>query len=341
MEIIIPAAGLSTRFPGTRPKFTLTDYEGRTMLYRSIEPYIGKFPITIGILQEHENEFDIENTIRTELGDEVRIVILPKPTKGPAHTVFQILKKIKLTSTTPILIKDCDSFFEHEVKDGNYIVVTKIKNNSVLKQLAAKSFVISNDQGVITSVIEKDVVSDTFCIGGYKFQNSGTFMEAYKRLSSNIKEVFISHVVQDCIFHDEIFVECIADNYIDVGTLEEWHDYNKTRCTIFCDIDGTIIEAQPRHRYHEDPVVLNDNVSRLLELINQGSEIIFVTARSNDCRPITEAMLRDLGFKNFTLLCGLQNSKRILINDFNNANPFPRAVSINLKRNANNLRDYL
>ena len=92
MEIIVPAAGLSTRFPGTRPKFTLTDYEGKSMLYRSLLPYLGKFSITVGILEIHEKEYDISNFIRSELGDQVRIVILPNPTQGPAHTVYEIIK---------------------------------------------------------------------------------------------------------------------------------------------------------------------------------------------------------------------------------------------------------
>ena len=52
-------------------------------------------------------------------------------------------------------------------------------------------------------------------------------------------------------------------------------------------------------------------------------------------------MLYSLGFKSFNLLCGLQNSKRILINDYNNNNPYPRAEAINLKRDSDNLSDFL
>ena len=37
MEIILPAAGLSTRFPNMRPKFTLTDYKGMMMFERAIQ----------------------------------------------------------------------------------------------------------------------------------------------------------------------------------------------------------------------------------------------------------------------------------------------------------------
>jgi len=37
----------------------------------------------------------------------------------------------------------------------------------------------------------------------------------------------------------------------------------------------------------------------------------------------------------------LQNAKRILINDFNVANPFPRAEAINIERNSDTLDFYL
>ena len=52
-------------------------------------------------------------------------------------------------------------------------------------------------------------------------------------------------------------------------------------------------------------------------------------------------MLESLGFTDFQLLTGLPNAKRILINDYNEANPFPRAIAINLKRETDNLGDYL
>mgnify|MGYP003675033930 CR=1 FL=1 len=48
-----------------------------------------------------------------------------------------------------------------------------------------------------------------------------------------------------------------------------------------------------------------------------------------------------LGFVEYTLLMNLPNTKRILINDYNNANPYPRAQAINLKRDSDNLTDFL
>jgi hypothetical protein len=52
-------------------------------------------------------------------------------------------------------------------------------------------------------------------------------------------------------------------------------------------------------------------------------------------------MLTDLGFVDFKLISGLSNAKRILINDYNDANPYPRAIAINIKRDQDNLKDFL
>jgi len=78
-----------------------------------------------------------------------------------------------------------------------------------------------------------------------------------------------------------------------------------------------------------------------LELQAKGSQFIFTTARPKHLLEKTDELLHKLGFKNYTLLVGLLNSKRILINDFNKSNPYPRAEAINIQRNSNELENYL
>ena len=110
MEIIVPAAGLSTRFAGMRPKYLLYDYKNDIMLLNAIRPYIEKHKITIGILEEHDNEFHSRKYIEHEFGNKINVVVLKNRTKGPADTVYQILMNTDCSLNTPILIKDCDSF---------------------------------------------------------------------------------------------------------------------------------------------------------------------------------------------------------------------------------------
>ena len=340
MEIIMPAAGLSTRFPNMRPKYILADFQGKYMFERSLESFIGKHNITIGILKEHNDQYNTSEYIKNEYGDAIQVVILEQRTTGPADTVYQILKQAGLT-TEEFLIKDCDSFFNHDYQEGNYVCVSNIKDHEILKRLASKSFIVSNDQGIITSIIEKQVVSDKFCVGGYKFESADMFMSAFEKLKdAHVKEIFVSHIIEECLNDGEIFKESSVTNYVDVGTAEEWFEYND-KAVIFCDVDGTIIKAQSRLEIGQSPVVLEKNIKRIKELIANGSEIIFTTARHTNTHAITEQMLTALGFVDFKLISGLPNTKRILINDYNEANPYPRAVAVNIKRDQDNLRDFL
>ena len=340
MEIIVPAAGLSTRFPGTRPKYLLYDYTGTLMLRKSLEPYIGKYNITVGILKEHNDTFNAVETISRELGPKVKVVVLEERTAGPADTVCQIIKRANIPAESEIFIKDCDSFFDHEYSEGNYVCVSKIADHAVLKRLSSKSFVIANEQQIIQSIIEKTVVSDTFCVGGYKFSSAGLFVDTFEKLKAdNIAEIFVSHVIQDCLMAGQIFETKAITDYTDVGTLEDWNEYNN-KPVIFCDIDGTLIKAQPKHNY-ANPEPLPNNVALMLKYQANGSQFIFTTARPESARMITYKMLCDLGFECFTLIMDLNNAARILINDYNNANPYPRASAVNIKRDADNLSDFL
>lgn len=341
MEIIVPAAGLSSRFPNMKPKYLLYDYHHKLMLQRALEPYLG-YPITIGILRDHDIQFNAAEFIRYEFGDSVNIVILNEPTQGPADTVYQIIKRSGISLTDDILVKDCDSFFKHEVKSGNYVCVSKIANHEVLKKLASKSFVRSNEQGIITDIIEKQVTSDTFCVGGYKFESANLYIKMFEEITHK-KEVFVSDVIQRCLLYGLIFTENLVNDYTDVGTSEDWFEYND-KPVIFCDIDGTLVVSQSRvgkNNYFSEPTILQRNVNALLEKQKNGAQFVFTTARGEVFEERTRKLLDLLGFKNYKLVIGLQNAKRILINDFDQANPFPRAEAININRNSDNLEDYL
>ena len=341
MEIILPAAGLSTRFPNMRPKYTLTDYKGQMMFERAIQYYVGKYNVTIGILREHENKYNISKYIKDTYDKLVNIVVLEERTSGPADTVYQILKQANISDDKEFFIKDCDSFFDHIPTEGNYVCVSSIADHEVLKRLASKSFVISNDQGIINNIIEKKVVSDKFCVGGYKFDKVGLYKSTFEKLKSkNVKEIFVSHIIQDCLHNNHIFTEKQITNYIDVGTAEDWFEYND-RPVIFCDIDGTLVKAQAKGTYDEQPEALEENVKTVLKYQNNGSQIIFTTARPKKYDTRTREILDSLGFKEYDLISGLQNVKRILINDYNEANPHPRAIAVNLKRDTDNLKDFI
>lgn len=341
MEIIVPAAGASSRFPDMKPKYLLYDYGHKMMVQRALEPY-SQHNITIGILKEHDEMYNASDYLIHEFKDTAEICIMDKMTRGPADTVYQIIKSSNIDPDAELLIKDCDSFFDHEMSEGNYICVSNIAQHEVLKKLSSKSFVIANEQGIITDIIEKNVVSDTFCVGGYKFSSVRLFCEAFEELKLH-SEIFVSDVIQRCLHKGEIFTEKLVSNYIDVGTAQDWFEYND-RPVIFCDIDGTIIESQGRvgGKSFDSPIVpMRKTLDKLLEYQKNGAQFVFTTARPKSIENITHSLLVTLGFRKFELIMGLQNTRRILINDFNNSNPYPRATAINVERDKDQVANYL
>ena len=341
MEIIMPCAGLSTRFPNMRPKYLLSDYNNRLMIENAAKNFIGKYNITIAILKQHNEMFNAENKLREAFGDKVNIVVLDEPTSGPADTVYQTIMKAKyfFTSVSPMLIKDCDGFYDTDLVDGNAIYVSKLSKNPDIRNAPAKSYTITNEQGIITSVVEKQIVSNSFCVGGYQFASIGEYVDTFEELKGNAtSEIFVSNIIDYMISNGKVFNEKEVENFIDVGTADDWFKFNN-KPTYFCDIDGTIVKTKD---FHDDPYEpIQKNVDALLKEQARGCKLVFVTARKKRYEEYTNKILTEMGFVNYVLVMETNHSRRVLINDYANSNPFPSAVALNLKRDSDNLGDMI
>ena len=344
---MVPASGFSTRFPGMRPKYLLTTYDKKLMIEKSIEPYLGKYKIHIGILKQHDDQYGIKELFDNLFGDKVNTIILSNPTRGPADTVYQMIQQsiINYDITTSILIKDCDSFFDHSFDESNTIFVDKLSNNPTIRNASNKSYVNINDQMIVSNIIEKKITSDWFCVGGYKINSIFDYCNSFEKIaSSTTSELYVSSVIEHMLAHKSIFVAKEVSNWADVGTKDDWYKFNNKK-TIFCDIDGTIIENQSStdkdNNYYSSPKILTSNVELLKNYIKDGSQIIFTTARSPKYTDITKELLNSLGFSDCPLIMDLHHSQRILINDFALTNPYPSATAINLPRNSDTLSSYL
>jgi UTP-glucose-1-phosphate uridylyltransferase len=337
MAIIIPCAGKSSRFPGTRPKFLLTMFDGKLMIEHAISPYIDTDQIHIIILSEHEEKYDARIALESIYNDNknVHIHTLKQQTNGPAETVYSIAKK--LDKDENLFIKDCDSFFDCKITRNNYICVADLRNNLDVSNVAAKSFACVNNQNIITNVIEKSVVSNYICVGGYNFDQAHDFCTAFEELTecNDDNEIFVSHVIKNLIQKNIAFAASVVDNYIDVGTYDEFISYNHSKPTIFCDLDGTVFINQSEYfsnSYKNTPVLIKSAVDYLLKKQKNGSKIIFTTSRSNKYKDVTVSALEKAGFVDVHILFDLPHAPRVVINDNSKTNPYPSAVAINVPR---------
>ncbi len=118
MAVIVPCAGRSSRFPGTRPKYLLTLYNGQLMIEKAVDPYAATEDTHIVILKEHADHYDAFTALKSIYGDRpnVTIHVIEEVTSGPAETVYHVAKQLK--PNEPILIQDCDKY-----KQGNQFQV--------------------------------------------------------------------------------------------------------------------------------------------------------------------------------------------------------------------------
>jgi len=335
MAVIIPCAGRSSRFPGTRPKFLLTLYNGDTMFERAAKPYVeAGEQVHFIVLKEHVEKYDAKMAIEIayEGYDNVFIHVLDDVTSGPAETVYTVARRL---TSQPIFIQDCDSYFDVKLNYDNQICVADLRKFKDVTNVAAKSYAVLNEQDMITNIVEKSVVSNHICVGGYGFKSAEKFCEAFDELKDSSGEIFISHIIKRML-EDTSFEAYQVSEFTDVGTYDEFVKYNQTRPTIFCDLDGTVFVNQSKlfsNHYGNIPEIIEPAVTWLLRKERHGSKIIFTTSRPEKYKKITERALQDCGFQDITVLYDIPHAPRLVINDNSKTNPYPTAIAMNVPRN--------
>ncbi len=347
--LIVPAAGNSSRFPSTRPKWLLTQPNSKLM----IEDAINKLDLTsvseiiITILQEHLDRHcggDIcwfPTKIKTI---PVRICILLESTRDQVETIVQTINRMNIRG--PIFCKDCDNQFSVNVIAGNYTCTSRI--SSITRDLDAKSFVSTDRNGMITQMSEKKIISQNFNCGGYSFESSVQFLwavEILRKLTENQKtHLNVSHVIQMLLNNGVFFAEKTTKNYEDWGTYDTWMKYRSKYKSLFLDIDGVLVKNGNRFWQPKwgETHPLQKNMDFLKKLYNTGCyKFILCTARTEDFKQVTEHQLQQFDFPFDQIVYNVGHCQRILVNDFSaQTNPFPSAKSISLKRNSDELELY-
>ena len=105
--------------------------------------------------------------------------------------------------------------------------------------------------------------------------------------------------------------------------------------TIFCDIDGTLIEHDGNlaEKINKKPELLKGVLEKFNEWDRKCYNIILTTGRKESNRSQLEKQLSELGIFYDKLIMGLGGGIRVLINDLKPNNDTPTAVAINLERN--------
>ena len=349
--LIIPAAGQSTRYPNLRPKWLLTMPDGQLMIEKCVSDFnCSDFTkVFIVVLKEHVKRFAnktlLIKSLTQKIGGNVELVELKKKTTCQADTVLSFLERTQIKGS--ILIKDCDNKFFIEGNFANKkiknIVCAADINTQDFIDAKNKSYIEFNKNNIITNIVEKKIISDFFCTGAYGFEDIDAFKLSAKKLLNKSKNIYISHVVFDMMLSGVDFRYKRVKNYIDWGTIREFREYQKKTLTIFCDFDGCLVENGSKFgKKGWKTNVLIENVKKLRNLQKKKSiTLIITTSRPSSQVNYIKRILKYNKIHYSKIVADLPHSKRMLINDFSDTNPYPSAIAINLDRNSDNLGNYL
>ena len=343
--LILPVAGRSSRFPGMRPKWLLTMPDGKLMLEKAIEGLdLQVFSrIVVVCLKEHIEKYaSLENLQASFLkatGREADFVVLDEATSSQSETIYKALEQGAVEGA--FFIKDCDNIFACTPEPKNCVATINL-NDIGLVDAKNKSYVEVDSLGIISNIVEKNVISNQFCCGGYGFASASDFIKTYQSITSS-EEVYISHIIYKMILEGEEFSTINASEYEDWGTQREYRHYCRQFVTVFCDVDGVLLKNGSKFNDKGwKTTAIEENLEKLIELQRQGHlYLVLTSSRPKSEIEYTVGHLKEMGLEVDDCLFGLPHARRLLINDFSKTNPYPSAVAINLERDSKSLSDLL
>lgn len=348
MSLIIPSAGLSSRFPN-KPKWLLTQPNGNIMIYDCIQGLNLKNikTIYIAVLKEHIDKYcegSTNHITKSFKKYNIQILVLDQRTKSQCETVSKIINHFNIQGN--IFIKDVDNYFEYEPKNENSVCFINLSKYKQITNIAAKSFIEFDSINIIKNISEKKVISDKICVGGYSFKNAQDYLSLFYNLNNGnyeLKELYTSHIIWKMILNNEKFLAKEVTNYKDWGTYEEWLKYKKNFMTLFIDIDGTLFKNTGEFNKiswgENEPLI--HNIEKLKKLRKEkNATIILTTSRKSKYREKTILQMQKHNVPYDNIIFDLPHCPRYIINDFAPTNLYPTARAINLPRNGD-LNSYL
>lgn len=347
MNLIIPIAGHSSRFPDMKPKWMLTHPRGNMMVVEAIRglDLDEVDAITIVGLAKHEEAYGFTRFISTqleelELKNRLHFVLLAEETRNQPETVARAIEQAQIVG--PICIKDSDNYFCDRITPGNWVACFDLHD---LEHVNArnKSYIEADSAGQLRNIVEKKIVSSTFCVGGYSFESAEEFTKVFNELQGS-DELYVSHIIYSMILSGVPFTQHYVSDYIDWGTIKEWNDYKRQYSTLFIDLDGTLVvnSGQYTQPCWGETDGIKANIDAVNALYDTGKvEVIIATSRKESFREATLAQLERVGIRYHQTIFGLAHGRRIVINDYANTNPFKSCDAINIRRDSGDLREML
>jgi len=178
---------------------------------------------------DHVYDFSIDQILKQKYGEDITILVVDKVTRGSLETCT--IAKDHIDNDTPLIIYTPDVYFEPQF-DPNSI---KPEADGFLLTFPANSpahsYSVADEDGVVSKVAEKEVISNAANVGIYHFASGSIFLKyANIMLENNItvKNEFYIAPIYNLMLEDGLTVHAagVQKMYV-LGTPDSFH--------FFCD----------------------------------------------------------------------------------------------------------
>ncbi len=293
-------------------------------------------------LAEQDAEFSVGDRLRSMFPQlKLDVVCLDRPTQGPAQTLAATVAQRNITG--PAIV--CDSDHSIDV-DPLFTEILADRAGACMfpiwslrgENLKSWSVAACSADLRVTAIAEKELPTasgDFFgVVGCYYFEEISGTAEVVRSRSLN----YLSQAIKELIAAGKrvrgVKIER-AEFFGDARGLREARARrDRFPGTIFCDLDGTVIEHQNEPRYDRPLQPLPGSKEKIAQWMDEGFLVVLTTARPESEQQQLEQALREQGVPFHRLNMGLPSGPRYIINDRKpSAILVPQVVSYEISRN--------
>lgn len=347
INLIIPAGGRSSRYNEGKPKWLRTHPDGKLMIEHAVDALVNPDIIVHTYLitsNDYQEKYDVKSILKDSTLSSCNLILLKNQTNSAVETIYEGIKNCtdEFNYDLPTLLKDSDNFVQlpNNIPWGkeNFTVGVNL-NFFDVGRINSKSFLVTDEFNNVIDFIEKKVISDKISVGTHCLNNFELFMRKAESFLNDEKalEIYNSHIIAELIYENYQFSYVEAEKYVDFGTQKEWNQIFKNHSTYFVDFDGTLVQNKGKYGKNNwatlDDKPLLDNIRIFRELKEKGGKIVITTSRSENYKDYIFEFLKTNELTVDCIICDLNHSPRVIVNDFANTNPYPSCNAISIPRN--------
>ena len=234
MNILIPMAGAGKRFADAGYVFPkpLIEIDNKPMIQWVIESLNFNANYIFIIQKEHQEKYNIKSVLKI-LQPNCKIIELDHVTEGAACTT--LLAKEFINNSDPLIIANSDQYINWNSSKALYDFNSKNLDGAILTFEAIHpkwSYAKCNDDGFVTEVAEKKVISKNATVGVYYWKHGSDYVQsAENMIKKNIRvnnEFYVCPVYNEFLLKNKKVKIHNVEKMWGLGTPEDLNNFLRT-----------------------------------------------------------------------------------------------------------------